>query len=121
LWGTERAGDDPCGCALDADLARAIRAHALHMNHRSGASHSGRCFTATDVLAVRHDRIMRVEPARPDSMGRGRFILSKRRGAARYRRSGLRPLVLKKQTGWLPVRIGDFALDAPMNRFSGEP
>jgi transketolase len=63
-------------------LARTIRAHALRMVHRAGASHVGSCLSVADIVAVLYARVLRVDPARPDDPGRDRFILSKGHAAA---------------------------------------
>lgn len=64
------------------DLARRLRAHALRMVHRAGASHIGSCLSIADVLAVLYGGVLRVDPQRPDWPERDRFILSKGHGAA---------------------------------------
>ena len=63
-------------------LARAIRAHVLHMTHRANASHVGSCLSIADLLAVLYSDVLRVDPARPDWPDRDRFILSKGHGCA---------------------------------------
>ncbi|MBI4491940.1 MAG: transketolase [Chloroflexi bacterium] len=65
-----------------ARLARSVRAHALRMIHRARGSHVGTCLSAADILAVLYDRVLRVDPARPDWTDRDRFIMSKGHGAA---------------------------------------
>jgi transketolase len=69
--------------ALDTTaLARRIRAHSLEMIYAAKASHIGSCLSMADLLAVLYGRFLRVDPARPQAMGRDRFILSKGHGAA---------------------------------------
>jgi len=68
--------------ATPAELARAIRAHALRMVHRASASHIGTCLSIADLLAVLYASVLRVDPQRPDWPARDRFILSKGHGAA---------------------------------------
>jgi transketolase len=63
-------------------VARAIRAHALRMVHRAGASHIGSCLSAADLLAVLFGHILSVDPRRPGDPDRDRFILSKGHAAA---------------------------------------
>ena len=63
-------------------LARAIRAHVLHMTHRANASHVGSCLSIADLLAVLYSDVLRVDPARPGWPDRDRFILSKGHGCA---------------------------------------
>ena len=65
-----------------AELARAIRAHALRMVHRANASHIGTCLSIADILAVLYGSVLRIDPQRPDWPERDRFILSKGHGAA---------------------------------------
>jgi len=68
--------------ATPAELARAIRAHALRMVHRASASHIGTCLSIADLLAVLYASVLRIDPQRPDWPARDRFILSKGHGAA---------------------------------------
>lgn len=68
--------------ASSVELARRIRAQALRMVHRAGASHIGSCLSVADVLAVLYGGVLRVEPQRPTWPERDRFILSKGHGAA---------------------------------------
>jgi transketolase len=70
------------GQAATASLAKAIRAHAMRMVHRAGASHIGSCLSAADLLAVLYDEVLRVDPKRPSDPDRDRFILSKGHAAA---------------------------------------
>lgn len=67
---------------LTRGLARRLRADALRMIHRAGASHAGACLSMADLLAVLYGRVLDVDPARPDWPDRDRFILSKGHGAA---------------------------------------
>ena len=63
-------------------LAAAIRADALRMVYKSGASHIGTCLSMADLLAVLYSGVLRVDPVDPYWSGRDRFILSKGHGAA---------------------------------------
>ena len=63
-------------------LAARIRVHALRMVHRAKSSHIGGCLSAADLLAVLYNRVLRVNPSRPDWPERDRFILSKGHAAA---------------------------------------
>lgn len=65
-----------------ARLAREIRAHALCMAHRAGASHIGSCLSIADILAVLYLRVLRFDPSRPAWEDRDRFILSKGHASA---------------------------------------
>jgi transketolase len=65
-----------------AELARAVRRHALCMVHRANAAHIGSSLSMADLLAVLYARILRVDPARPDWPDRDRFVLSKGHAAA---------------------------------------
>ena len=57
-------------------LATRIRAHVLRMVHRAKSSHVGTSFSAADLLAVLYQRVLRIDPSRPDWLERDRFILS---------------------------------------------
>ncbi|BAL75464.1 transketolase [Bradyrhizobium cosmicum] len=59
------------------EFARRIRAQALRMVHAAKASHIGGCLSMADILAVLYTRILRLDPAEPQSPGRDRFVLSK--------------------------------------------
>lgn len=63
-------------------LARWIRARALQMVHKAGASHIGSCLSMADLLAVLYAEILRVDPKNPHWPDRDRFLLSKGHGAA---------------------------------------
>ncbi len=63
-------------------LASTIRAHALRMVHKVGASHIGSCLSMADILAALYGGILRVNPSELDWPDRDRFILSKGHGAA---------------------------------------
>jgi len=52
------------------------------MVHSASASHIGTCLSTADLLAVLYGEVLRVDPARPDSPDRDRFILSKGHGGA---------------------------------------
>lgn len=67
---------------LTRGLAKRLRADALRMIHRAGASHAGTCLSMADILAVLYGRVLRVDPGRPGWPDRDRFILSKGHGAA---------------------------------------
>ncbi|MHC4294823.1 MAG: transketolase, partial [Planctomycetota bacterium] len=63
-------------------LATRIRAAALRMVSRARASHIGSCLSAADLLGVLYAEVLRVNPKRPDSPDRDRFLLSKGHAAA---------------------------------------
>lgn len=63
-------------------IARRLRAHAVHMVHRSKASHLGSCLSMADLLASLYWRVLRIRPDQPEWEDRDRFILSKGHGAA---------------------------------------
>lgn len=65
-----------------SEFARRIRGHALRMVARANASHIGSCLSAADIVAVLFASYLRVDPARPNSPQRDRFILSKGHAAA---------------------------------------
>ncbi|HEX4076389.1 MAG TPA: transketolase [Candidatus Acidoferrales bacterium] len=60
-----------------AAYAGRIRRRVLEMICRAKSSHIGSVFSAVDVLAVLYDKILRVDPARPEWPDRDRFVLSK--------------------------------------------
>ncbi|MBB6255194.1 transketolase [Nitrospirillum iridis] len=68
--------------AAIAGLAREAKLEALHMVHRTRASHIGSCFSAADILACLYGHVLRIRPEEPDWPGRDRFILSKGHAAA---------------------------------------
>jgi len=63
-------------------LANRIRRRAIKMIHRAKSSHVGSVFSAADLLAVLYEKILRIDPARPDWTERDRFILSKGHASA---------------------------------------
>jgi len=63
-------------------LARRIRRHVVTMTNRSNASHVGGALSMADILAVLYGEVLDVDPARPQSPDRDRFILSKGHGCA---------------------------------------
>ncbi len=67
------------------DLAKRVRIHALNMTSRGGSSHIGSALSIADILAVLYGEILNVDPEKPRSSKRDRFILSKgHAGAAVY-------------------------------------
>lgn len=67
------------------ELARRIRRHVLEMTSTAGASHIGSCLSSADIVAVLYADILKLDPARPGSSERDRFIMSKgHAGAAVY-------------------------------------
>lgn len=65
-----------------AELAKAIRIHALKMVHKANASHIGSCLSVADILAGLYFKILRIDPANAAWPDRDRFILSKGHAAA---------------------------------------
>lgn len=63
-------------------LASRIRYHTLMMVNRAKSSHIGTCYSMAELLAVLYGKTLRVDPQRPDSPQRDRFVLSKGHGAA---------------------------------------
>lgn len=63
-------------------LAKQIRTHVLRMTHQVRSSHVGTSLSMADLLAVLYMSILRIDPTRPDSGNRDRFILSKGHGGA---------------------------------------
>jgi transketolase len=64
-------------CGQSAALARKIRVHTARMIHRAKSSHLGSAYSMADLLAVLYERILRIDPARPEAADRDRFVLSK--------------------------------------------
>jgi transketolase len=58
-------------------LAKRIRQHVLRMVHRARSSHVGSSLSIADLLVVLYNRVLRIDPRRPDWPERDRFILSK--------------------------------------------
>ena len=59
------------------ELARRIRRHAVEMTHLGKSSHIGSILSMADIISVLYGKVMRVDPAKPRSTDRDRFILSK--------------------------------------------
>ena len=66
------------------ELAKSIRLYDLKMSFNAGknGSHLGGSLSAAEIMAVLYGRVMRFDPASPDSPDRDRFILSKGHTAA---------------------------------------
>lgn len=60
-----------------AEKAQEIRRLVVRAVHHAGAGHIGGPLSAADLLAALYFRVLRVDPGRPDWVGRDRFILSK--------------------------------------------
>lgn len=67
--------------SLNRDL-KEIKKLALHMVHRSNASHIGGCFSSTHILTYLYSEYLKNDPKKPDDPARDRFILSKGHAAA---------------------------------------
>ena len=65
-----------------AELAYRIRKHCIEMTSRANASHIGSSLSMADILAVLYGKILSIDPERPNSDDRDRFILSKGHGCA---------------------------------------
>jgi transketolase len=61
-------------------LARAVRGHCLCMTHRGKSGHVGSMLSMAEILAVLYQRVLRMDPQRPDWEERDRFVLSKGHG-----------------------------------------
>ena len=59
------------------DLARRVRVDVLNMVAKANSGHPGGSLSETDILAVLYGKVMKHDPAKPDSIDRDRFILSK--------------------------------------------
>jgi transketolase len=62
--------------ALDR-VAREIRARVVEMSYRAGTPHLGSALSCIDVLVAAYWATLRIDPRRPGSRERDRFILSK--------------------------------------------
>lgn len=71
-----RVGQMSCG-SVTQQLAGSLRANALQMVHRAGASHIGSALSICDIVAVLYGQILNIDPKYPDWNDRDRFILSK--------------------------------------------
>jgi transketolase len=58
-------------------LSQRIRANSLRMIHRGKSSHAGSVLSMIDLLVVLYNKVLRVDPSRPDWPDRDRFLLSK--------------------------------------------
>jgi transketolase len=85
------------GAQAARDLAQRIRRHALRMTSNGGSSHIGSVFSMADIVAVLYERILRVDPNRPDWVDRDRMILSKGHAGA-----GIYAALAEK--GFFPIR-----------------
>ena len=65
-----------------AKLARQIRAHVVMMTNLQHSGHVGSSLSMTELLVVLFEKILRLDPANPDSPQRDRFVLSKGHAAA---------------------------------------
>ena len=63
-------------------LATKIRSQAIRMTHRSQSGHIASSLSIADILAVLYDKVLHLDPSRPDWPERDRFILSKGHAAA---------------------------------------
>ena len=58
-------------------LARAMRVEIIKMLAAAGSGHPGGSLSATDILAVLYQDVLRIDPQRPDLPARDRLVLSK--------------------------------------------
>ena len=58
-------------------IAARLRRHVIKMTYFAGSGHPGGSLSAADMMAALYFRELRIDPARPDSPDRDRFILSK--------------------------------------------
>jgi transketolase len=59
------------------NLAKEIRCSALQMVYEAKASHIGGALSMADILAVLYDKVLYIDPQKPESEERDRFLLSK--------------------------------------------
>jgi transketolase len=57
--------------------AQQTRADVLRMIHLAKSSHAGSALSMIDLLTVLYEKVLRIDPSRPDWPARDRFILSK--------------------------------------------
>lgn len=62
-------------------IARTLRGRIIETSHRAEIPHLGSCLSCVDILTVLYFSILRIDPSRPQSEDRDRFILSKGHGA----------------------------------------
>jgi len=62
--------------ALEA-LARQIRFRTIRNSHLTGTPHLGSCLSCTDLLVWLYWNVLKLDPSKPKSPSRDRFILSK--------------------------------------------
>jgi transketolase len=58
-------------------IAAKLRGQVVAMSHEAGTPHLASALSCLDILAVAYWRVLRLDPARPDTPERDRFILSK--------------------------------------------
>ncbi len=58
-------------------LAKRIRARAVSMTHKSGASHVGSCLSVADLLAILYGRFLNINSKEPLARTRDRLVFSK--------------------------------------------
>jgi transketolase len=66
------------------ERARATRRRNLRLIHEAGLGHIGADLSATDILTVLYDAVLRVDPEHPEDPGRDRFIMSKGHAAGAF-------------------------------------
>ena len=64
------------------EIAAKIRAHAVTMTNLKHSGHVGSSLSMADLLTVLYEKVLRVDPKRPDWPERDRFVLSKGHAAA---------------------------------------
>ncbi|MFD9395791.1 transketolase [Streptomyces sp. NPDC060000] len=70
-------------CALPTpELAQLVRERVLEMGTSADGTHIGGSLSATDVLALLYNEVLRLRPEEPDWADRDRFILSKGHASA---------------------------------------
>jgi transketolase len=67
----------PVSVDLLEKLSREIRFRTIRNSHLSGTPHLGSCLSSTDLLVWLYWDVLRIDPKRPESPERDRFILSK--------------------------------------------
>ena len=63
--------------AIAKELVKKMKRQIVKASHRAGEGHVPSAFSVLDLLWVLYDRIMKIDPNRPDDIAMDRFVLSK--------------------------------------------
>jgi len=105
--------NNPVKLNIYPDLARRVRSESLRMVHRARLGHPGGDLSAADILVTLYFGTLRIDPERPQSPDRDRFIMSKGHcSGALYTTLALR--------GFFPVSELETYMQ-PLSRLNGHP